>query len=76
VTAAMATTSTASPSAGSDRLSDAQTYEITIEAAGASTVLEATDGSVSEEFTVLHNWCVTISPGREGRFSGGRRCGP
>jgi hypothetical protein len=35
----MATTSTASPSAGSDRLSDAQTYEITIEAAGASTVL-------------------------------------
>jgi hypothetical protein len=56
VSAATATTSAASPPAGSDLLRDAQTYQITIENGGASTVLEATDGGVSEEFAALRNW--------------------
>lgn len=56
VSAAVATTSPASPRARSDLLRDAQTYEITIENDGTTTVLEATDGSVPAEFAALRNW--------------------
>lgn len=54
VSAAMA--SAASGSADSDLLRDAQTYQITVESGLATTVLEASDGSVPDAFAALRNW--------------------
>ncbi|WP_054811905.1 protealysin inhibitor emfourin [Nocardia arizonensis] len=45
----------AAPSVDTERLRDAQTYEIAIEN-DRSTVLTATDGNVSEEFARLRDW--------------------
>jgi hypothetical protein len=53
---AAAATSAASPPAGPGLRRDAQTYRITIENDGATTVLAATDGSVPKEFAALRNW--------------------
>jgi hypothetical protein len=55
VSAATATTSAASP-AGPGLMRDAQTYRITIDNDGATTVLAATAGSVPKEFAALRNW--------------------
>lgn len=51
-----ATATTAAPPPRSELIRDAQTYTITIESGGATTVLNATDGSVPEEFAALRNW--------------------
>jgi hypothetical protein len=56
VSAATATTSAASPPAGPGLMRDAQTYRITIDNDGATTVLAATAGSVPKEFAALRNW--------------------
>jgi len=54
-----ATATAAAPPARSPLIRDAQTYTISIENAGATTVLNATDGSVPEEFAALRNWLRT-----------------
>ncbi|MBH0780685.1 protealysin inhibitor emfourin [Nocardia bovistercoris] len=57
IRAAVATRHRPAPEADSDRSRDAQTYEITIDAADAETVvLSAVDGNVSEEFARLRDW--------------------
>jgi hypothetical protein len=53
---AAATASAASPPAGPGLMRDGQTYRITIDNEGATTVLEATDGSVPKEFAALRSW--------------------
>lgn len=55
VTAAVAGSS-AQPGPAAESFPDAQTYEITIEDAGAPVVLEATDGNVPAEFAQLRDW--------------------
>jgi hypothetical protein len=56
VSAAIAPASPTSLPAGSDLVRDAQTYEIVIENDSTTTVLNATDGNVPEEFAALRNW--------------------
>ena len=57
ISAAAAASSRDEPElAAADQLRDAQTYEITIDDDGNSAVLQATDGSVPEEFAQLRDF--------------------